>query len=73
MTAAAFLLIAGSAVYLTFDVWVWTSGVLLFLSAISPLLTGRFKRSAQSLYGNSKWATKRNMADSGIVTSRKPM
>ena len=59
----------------------WLTLLMLAGSALIPTLAavlamswhGAVRGLAPGLYGNSKWATERNMADSGIVTSRKPL
>ncbi len=60
----------------------WLTLLVLAGSALIPTLAAvvavtmawRFSRSVSpGLYGNSKWATERDMANSGIVTSRKPL
>lgn len=59
----------------------WTVMLLVASGAVPLVLAAgiayRFRMffgvRPPGLYGNSKWATERDMADSGIVTSRKPL
>lgn len=50
-----------------------TAGAALFGFIQCWRLIAAFRSQSPGLYGNSKWATERNMADSGIVTSRRPL
>jgi hypothetical protein len=71
-TALAFLFIAATAFYLTFDVWIWTSGVALFGSLTGPLLTKWRREKKPKLYGDSQFATEAEQRAGSIKQTRTP-
>jgi hypothetical protein len=67
-TAFAFLFIVTSAFYLTFDVWIWTSGVALFGSLMPSFLKRR--QNKPKLYGDSAFASEAEQR-AGLITQSK--
>jgi hypothetical protein len=68
-TSAAFIFIAVTAFYLTFDVWIWTSGAALFASLARPFLTRR-SRKQPPIYGASDWASEGEQRRGGMKQTK---
>jgi hypothetical protein len=76
---AALLVIAGSAFLISYEVWVWSSGIIAGSAMAATLLPRRRRRGAATigrdrppaLYGESDWATKEDMRASGITSQRR--
>ncbi|HEY4153546.1 MAG TPA: hypothetical protein VGM38_09515 [Pseudolysinimonas sp.] len=76
--AMALVAIAGSAFFLSLNVWLWTSGAALIAAALAPrFVTRRSIAKPQrntrqpNLYGDSEFAGIKAMAEGGITTERR--
>ncbi len=72
---AAILVVAASSFYFSFDVWLWSSAILLGIAALLPQRIASKRRPPPprqpNLYGTSKFADERAMRNGGIITEKR--